>query len=91
MATTLRPPGHIRLRLGPTLRGRPTRKRPVRAAVRAATRIAVIAFALFLVLDRSEPGTLTPTLFFGIAAALYLMADFLRELPTPAELADDHH
>jgi hypothetical protein len=73
-------PHHIDVRIGPTLARPQHTPRPYRAAVKAAAQVALLVVAM-VVMFQQGPGSVAQTLFFGGAALIYLMADFVLELP----------
>jgi hypothetical protein len=75
-------PQHIDVRMGSTLRRRQRRRRPYRAAAKAAAQVLIFAVAM-VVMWQQGAGSMAPTLFFGVASLIYLMADFVLELPDP--------
>jgi hypothetical protein len=80
MTVLEQPTRHIKVRIGRTLapaRGRP---RPYRAAVKAAAQVGLLVAAV-VVMVQQGPDAVAHTLFFGAAALVYLMADFVLELP----------
>jgi len=81
MAIMKGPIRHIDVRIGRTLDRPRARSRPYRAAIKASAQVSLLTAALAVMLQQG-PDSVGHTLFFGGAALLYLVADFVLELPT---------
>jgi hypothetical protein len=83
MTTTLGRPTHIEVHTASTLRRRPARRPRSREIIAMSLRV-FIAGAIFALMLRLGPAdSFMPTLFFGGAAIVYLMATFMDRLSRP--------
>lgn len=81
MAIAVRRTRAAQLTFGSALRRRPRRKRPYRAAVRAALQVGLVVVIGLVATNVGVAHSVAQTMLLGAAALLYVMAEFALELP----------